>query len=246
MIRKFIQYKKFRELFSWDFENRFALLGTVILLFATYFFRIYDDFENYIEMINSLLGVIIGALIGALALIFSGIVFWGSLFDKKFSESLIKYTGDEMVVDRLYTSYLFLNFNILGNIILSLVLMFAINSTIDKVYFILFFIIEAVYVYWFLFILGYIVSIMRRGIELIQLRDESKANGNRKTLFETANELRIDIILEVLYRDMPVEEMNKNLMTIINNRIDLMEKTKEEKDKLREYLEEFYSIEKDS
>lgn len=243
MIRKFLKYNKFAEFFANEFENKFAFIGTLILLSATYFFRVYDDLANYVDVFNSLLGGIIGALIGALALIFSGIVFWGSLFDKKFTEDLIRYTEDEDVIDKLYTSYLFLNFNILCNIILSLILLFAINSSIEKVCLGLFLAIEAIYAYWFLFIIGYLVATMRNCIDLIQLRDEAEAKGDKKTIYETANELRIDILFELLYRKMSAEEMHENLMTIINNRINMMDKPQEEKEKLAEYLEKFYSLE---
>lgn len=246
MFHKFVQYEKFKEYFSWDFENKFALLGTVVLVIATYFFKIYDCFDNYIEVINSLLGLVIGALIGALALILSGIVFCGSLFDRKFSESLIKYTNDELVIDKLFTSYLFLSFNILGNIVLSFVLMLAINSTVEKAGLLLFYVIEVLYVYWFLFILGYTVCIMKRGIELIQLRDEVETMGQKKTIYEIANELRIDAIFEFIYQGVPPKEMYKNLREVLNERIDLLENTKEEKDTLRKYFEGFYSVDKDN
>lgn len=84
MIKKFWEYGKFKEYFAWAFENIFALIGTVLLVIATYYLKIYEDLQNYISILDSTFGVIIGALIGTLALIFSGIVFWGSLFDKKF------------------------------------------------------------------------------------------------------------------------------------------------------------------
>ena len=75
MIKKFWEYGKFKEYFVWAFENRFALIGTVLLVIATYYLKIYEDLQNYISILDSTFGVIIGALIGTLALIFSGIVF---------------------------------------------------------------------------------------------------------------------------------------------------------------------------
>ena len=76
-----------------------------MLVIATYYLKIYKDLQNYISILDSTFGVIIGALIGTLALIFSGIVFWGSLFDKKFRKKIIEYTKDEKTVDKLYISY---------------------------------------------------------------------------------------------------------------------------------------------
>ena len=245
MIKKFWEYGKFKEYFVWAFENRFALIGTVLLVIATYYLKIYEDLQNYISILDSTFGVIIGALIGTLALIFSGIVFWGSLFDKKFRKKIIEYTEDEKTVDKLYISYLFLACNILGNIVFTVLLILALNSSREKVGQIFFIIIEIVYVYWLLFILGYFVAIMKNGIKLIWLRDGAEENEkDKKSLYESANELRIDVLFELLCRNMTAEETHDTLMNILNNRIKLLDKPEEEKRKLAKYLENYYKLEK--
>ena len=201
--------------------------------------------QNYISILDSTFGVIIGALIGTLALIFSGIVFWGSLFDKKFRKKIIEYTEDEKTVDKLYISYLFLACNILGNIVFTVLLILALNSSREKVGQIFFVIIEIVYVYWLLFILGYFVAIMKNGIKLIWLRDGAEENEkDKKSLYESANELRIDVLFELLCRNMTAEETHDTLMNILNNRIKLLDKPEEEKRKLAKYLENYYKLEK--
>ena len=245
MIKKFWEYGKFKEYFVWAFENRFALIGTVLLVIATYYLKIYEDLQNYISILDSTFGVIIGALIGTLALIFSGIVFWGSLFDKKFRKKIIEYTEDEKTVDKLYISYLFLACNILGNIVFTVLLILALNSSREKVGQIFFVIIEIVYVYRLLFILGYFVAIMKNGIKLIWLRDGAEENEkDKKSLYESANELRIDVLFELLCRNMTAEETHDTLMNILNNRIKLLDKPEEEKRKLAKYLENYYKLEK--
>lgn len=245
MIKKFWEYGKFKEYFVWAFENRFALIGTVLLVIATYYLKIYEDLQNYISILDSTFGVIIGALIGTLALIFSGIVFWGSLFDKKFRKKIIEYTEDEKTVDKLYISYLFLACNILGNIVFTVLLILVLNSSREKVGQIFFVIIEIVYVYWLLFILGYFVAIMKNGIKLIWLRDGAEENEkDKKSLYESANELRIDVLFELLCRNMTAEETHDTLMNILNNRIKLLDKPEEEKRKLAKYLENYYKLEK--
>ena len=245
MIKKFWEYGKFKEYFAWAFENIFALIGTVLLVIATYYLKIYEDLQNYISILDSTFGVIIGALIGTLALIFSGIVFWGSLFDKKFRKKIIEYTEDEKTVDKLYISYLFLACNILGNIVFTVLLILVLNSSREKVGQIFFVIIEIVYVYWLLFILGYFVAIMKNGIKLIWLRDGAEENEkDKKSLYESANELRIDVLFELLCRKMTAEETHDTLMNILNNRIKLLDKPEEEKRKLAKYLENYYKLEK--
>lgn len=245
MIKKFWEYGKFKEYFAWAFENIFALIGTVLLVIATYYLKIYEDLQNYISILDSTFGVIIGALIGTLALIFSGIVFWGSLFDKKFRKKIIEYTEDEKTVDKLYISYLFLACNILGNIVFTVLLILVLNSSREKVGQTFFVIIEIVYVYWLLFILGYFVAIMKNGIKLIWLRDGAEENEkDKKSLYESANELRIDVLFELLCRNMTAEETHDTLMNILNNRIKLLDKPEEEKRKLAKYLENYYKLEK--
>ena len=245
MIKKFWEYGKFKEYFAWAFENIFALIGTVLLVIATYYLKIYEDLQNYISILDSTFGVIIGALIGTLALIFSGIVFWGSLFDKKFRKKIIEYTEDEKTVDKLYISYLFLACNILGNIVFTVLLILVLTSSREKVGQIFFVIIEIVYVYWLLFILGYFVAIMKNGIKLIWLRDGAEENEkDKKSLYESANELRIDVLFELLCRNMTAEETHDTLMNILNNRIKLLDKPEEEKRKLAKYLENYYKLEK--
>lgn len=245
MIKKFWEYGKFKEYFAWAFENIFALIGTVLLVIATYYLKIYEDLQNYISILDSTFGVIIGALIGTLALIFSGIVFWGSLFDKKFRKKIIEYTEDEKTVDKLYISYLFWACNILGNIVFTVLLILVLNSSREKVGQIFFVIIEIVYVYWLLFILGYFVAIMKNGIKLIWLRDGAEENEkDKKSLYESANELRIDVLFELLCRNMTAEETHDTLMNILNNRIKLLDKPEEEKRKLAKYLENYYKLEK--
>lgn len=245
MIKKFWEYGKFKEYFAWAFENIFVLIGTVLLVIATYYLKIYEDLQNYISILDSTFGVIIGALIGTLALIFSGIVFWGSLFDKKFRKKIIEYTEDEKTVDKLYISYLFLACNILGNIVFTVLLILVLNSSREKVGQIFFVIIEIVYVYWLLFILGYFVAIMKNGIKLIWLRDGAEENEkDKKSLYESANELRIDVLFELLCRNMTAEETHDTLMNILNNRIKLLDKPEEEKRKLAKYLENYYKLEK--
>lgn len=39
MIKKFWEYGKFKEYFAWAFENIFALIGTVLLVIATYYLK---------------------------------------------------------------------------------------------------------------------------------------------------------------------------------------------------------------
>lgn len=240
MIKSFIKYGKFKEYFSIEFETVFAAISTIILLIFAIVFRMWDSFKAYEDEICSLIGSWIAALIGSLALIFSGIVFWGSLFDDKYEERLIRYTKKKDVVDRFYSSYLFLAFNIACNGVVSLLIVMAIRSNLSVIHRVLFYCLSSLYLYWSLFVIGYFVSIMKNCIDLIRIKREKGSEG--KTIFDKANELRIDVILELLYRNMSAEDTKSNLLEILKNRVDESDYPKEIKDKLNAYFENYYSL----
>lgn len=76
MLEQFKKFKKYKEYISKEFENKFALLSSVILCIVGALAGIYDDFDQFVPVLNDLNIAIIGAYIGSLALIFSGVVFW--------------------------------------------------------------------------------------------------------------------------------------------------------------------------
>ena len=199
MIKKFIIYSKFKEYLSLSFECIFAVFGASLCIVLSIFLGIYQNFQNIIDTCNTFFVTVIGAEIGALALIFTGIVFWGSFFDKKYIKYLKQYAEDEQVVEKLYISFLFLAFNIICHICFMLILLLVINSQKSIVDQYVFYMLEGFYIYWFLFVLGYAVAIMRNCVDLILLREDIVENEKNKSLYDTANELRIDILLEVLY-----------------------------------------------
>lgn len=243
MIKKFVKYGKFREYLLFDFENVFGYLGTLLIVVVSIIVGMNEHFNAYIDLINSFVGVIIGAFIGALALVLTGIIFWGSLLDSDYVQMICSATKDEEAVDKLYTSYLFLAFNMICYVVIAVCCLLFINSFFPIINKWVFYFIEILFVYFFLFNIGYMVSILRNCIRLIQIRNEKNLK-EEKTLYERANELRIDIIYELLYRKMNPEEMHDDLMKIINRRIEMMEIEIEDKMKLKDYLEEYYKLDK--
>ncbi len=123
-----------------------------------------------------------------------------------------------------------------------LILLLVINSQKSIVDQYVFYMLEGFYIYWFLFVLGYAVAIMRNCVDLILLREDIVENEKNKSLYDTANELRIDILLEVLYNNASSQEMHDNLLKIIDNRIDMMDRSDKQKDKLRKYLHDYYKL----
>lgn len=241
MLKEVFGYKKYKEYFSKKFENIFGYIGTIVITTVSIIARIDECFDAYIGLVNSLIGVIIGSYIGALALVLAGIIFWGSFFDGKYINWICSAAEDENAVDKLYSSYWFLAFNMICYIVLAICSLFLINSFLPTVCVPIFYLVELLMVYFFLFNIGYMVSIVGNCIQLIQLKNIEERQ-EEKTVYERANELRIDIIYELLYRNMSSEDMHDDLMNIINRRIDMMEIDIGEKEKLRTYLEDYYKL----
>lgn len=239
MITQFKKYKKFKEVFSWQFENKFAMVVSIIVLVASMLLDLHNNFNSYIEVINNLSIALIGGYIGTLALIFSGVVFWCSLFNKRFENKLISYTGDAEVVDKLYVSYIFLAFNILCMLVCSVVLLIVINSNNDIVEKIIFYIVEYIYIYWAFYIWGYLVALIKNAVDLIRVQTDIE---NGKSFYEKANEIRIDMILTYMYRKDTEEQIKTDLGNYLKHSVELLECSEEEKGRLLDYFKQYYDF----
>lgn len=239
MIKRFRKYNKFKEYISWEFENKFAVIVSGLILCLSIYVKAYESANNYLEPVNSISITFIGTLIGSLALIFSGIIFWGSLWDSQFETRLIRYTGDEDSLDRLYTSYLFLAFNILVLIVWLVIIIIVINSDMEIADSKIFYSVEFVTLYFVFFILAYFVAIIRNVVNLIQVQNQSKAG---KSIYERANEIRIDMILTYLYSNESEEGMKADLGRYIRHFIELTDDSPERKKQLLQYFEEYYDL----
>ena len=239
MLEQFKKFKKYKEYISWEFENKFALLSSVIVCIVGFWANIYEDFNQFVPVLNDLAIAIIGAYIGSLALIFSGVVFLGGLLNGYFEKKLISYSDDKEVVERLYVGYLFLAFNILCMIVLTIILMILAQSNLEKAPIILFEIVYVIYVYLTMFILAYFVALIRNTINLLIIARNIR---NTKNLFERANEVRIDMIFQYMYNRSSPEETKKLLKDYICHYIDTLEDAPEMKDELRIYFSQYYGF----
>lgn len=239
MLEQFNKFKKYKEYFSWEFENKFALLFSIIVLIICGIVNLYEDINQFVTTINDFGIALIGAYVGSLALIFSGVVFLGGLLNGHFERKLIKYSEDKDVTEKLYVSYLFLAFNILCMIVLTIVLILFIQSNLVKPPLFIFEITIFVYCYLTFFIMAYFVAIIRNTVDLLII---SKNNDYQKSFYERANEVRVDMILQFLYKEATPEETKKYLSNYIKHYIDTLEDSEDMKNKLFAYFSEYYSF----
>ena len=244
MIPKFKKYGKFKELFANTFECKISFISLAIIEFFLYFFGVYENFCAYNEMLNSLLVTIIGALIGVLALILSGIAFFGALFDNEYVNDLVKYTEDENVIDKLFCSFQFLAFNIVLLFIATMVVLLSINSSRKIANVWLFYFFSGMYIYWLTFVIAYAVALIKNCVELIMLKYDNKNMKYKKTFFDRANEIRIDLLITtIMNNDKELtneKEKEKEILEKLNESINLTTLNELEKKQLMDYYIEYY------
>ena len=240
MFKQFRDFKKYKEYISWEFENKFAFWATCIMIIVGLFVKLYDNLNLFIIFINDICVALIGAYVGSLALIFSGVVFLGGLLNGRFEKELIKYAEDDKATEKLYLSYLFLAFNILCMIVVTIICLLFIHSNLAEPPFVAFEAIFFVYCYFSFFILAYFVAILRNTVDLILI---SRNVENAKGFYERANEVRVDMIFQYLYSKTSPEETKKLLKDYITHYIEVLDDSEEMKNELKKYFSEYYSFE---
>lgn len=241
MLEQLKKYGKYKEYFAWEFENKVAFITSCMIIIIGILVRFYEDFNQFVPVINDLCIALIGAYVGSLALIFSGVIFLGSLLNNRFEKKLIKYSEDEKIVEKLYASYLFLAFNILVMIIFTILVIITSNSNISITIFIIFWGIVFLYSYLSFFILAYFVAIIRNTVDLILI---SRNSVKSKSFYERANEVRIDMMFQYLYRAGTPEETKKQMKDYFTHYIDTLEDSDELKDELMKYFSHYYYLDK--
>lgn len=221
-----------------EFENRFALVVSLIIVTVSYYFNVHDNFNEYVDLTNNINITLLGTNLGALALTFSGIVFWFSLIDKKFEDKLIEYTGDLEVVDRFYASYLFLVFNILCLSVLIIITIITINSNLTLVGKKIFYPMELLYFYLVFYVWAYLGSLIKNVVDLIRVRANIQDN---KSLLERANEVRIDMIICDYYRNDTQQKMKEDLERNLKQAVWELDCSDHEKGELIDYFKKYYN-----
>lgn len=247
MIQKFKKYRKYREYLNNSFECKAGILAVIIIEVAFYYFAVYTDFNKYTDMLNSFFIAIIGALIGVLALILSGIAFFGALFDNDYVNDLINYTEDTDVIDKLFCSFQFLAVNIIYIVMETMVALISINSSRMMTSSKIFYIITGIYVYWLIFTISYAVALIKNCIELILLKYNDLKIKHKKTFFDKANEIRIDLLIATLMNNdkevLSNKDKEKKLLTKIDEMVSMSANSEADKEQLRKYFEEYYKSE---
>lgn len=239
MLEQFKKFKKYKEYFSWEFENKFALISSIVILIIGWLVDIYGDINQFVSVLNDLGIALIGAYVGSLALIFSGVVFLGGLLNGRFEKKLIKYSDDEDVTEKLYVSYLFLAFNLLCMIVITIVLILLVQSNLEKPMLLIFEVLFFVYIYLTFFVLAYFVAIIRNTVDLLII---SRNADCKKSFYERANEVRVDMILQFLYSKATPEETKKHLANNYTHYIEQLDDSDDMKQELYDYFSVYYSF----
>ena len=245
MIEYFINNKKFFEYFKKSFESKTALISSLVILGIAWIFDIYNNFGDFIDMIDTFLSSLAGAFIGLLALILSGIALYGTLFDEKYANRINALSEDRDAVSKLFCSFVFLAFNVLCSVIITIIILIMIHCRAPIVCMPVFYLIVFTYVYYLVFSIAYVVAMIKNTVDLIILRIE--VFGTTKTIFERANEVRIEWLMkkilekETIFVHGAKENQEAYITNELNKLIDMQIIDENEKKQLREYFDKYYN-----
>lgn len=236
MIGKIIANKKYRDYYNftnWECKVSIVITALIFLLLISLNIDIYNDFNNYIEVIQNIIIYVAAGLLAMIGVILAAITFILSLLDKKFRDSIKVIDGDDPVKD-IMLSFEFLVFNLGISSIFLFVTYFltASNMYIDRCVFNLFLF---MLIYYVLFLIFYTIALIENTIELYFIKNlYEEIEGKDKSLYDKVNEIRIDYLI----RNSSIESSEKLILDLEEMINDMDVKNKEE---LKKYIRDYYS-----
>lgn len=216
-------------------ECKLSICITMIVLISLHYINIYENFNKFIETFKNLSQNIGIALVTLLGIIFTGITLIISILNKKVIYEIDKLNG-KGTTNKLLVSFKFL----VVNIGIAIMLFFYIYIMIDvetinppKV---LFYIILAIIIYYFCFLIFYTVSLINNTIRIYFIVNKyEKVIDEKRSIIDDANEIRIDFIMNTILNNVSKEQFIESLneyvdKTNINN-----------KEEVKRYLNEYYN-----
>lgn len=219
-----------------NLEIIFAGIGTFLILLATYFISIYEDFFLFQELIATLIPTLIGIISSIIGVILTGLALLISFFNKETKERF----GIENI--NMTLGWFIKISKISGIYIISLVILyiFLISQRYYLLPITLFYVVLGLYIFIFLYIIFYIIAIIQNIVRLF------RTNNN----LELSEQIKYDLKIEALF--IQQEIILKNLIT--NNLLDLdsfsyelqeivkNEKDKKKREQLLNYFSKYYDV----
>lgn len=227
---------KYKKLFDYidvrNFEVLLSVFATFVIFIVMYFINIYSNFYTLTDKICDIILCIIGALIGALGILLAGVAFIAGLFTSEYIEALtyglkilknkrncvrnnkrrVECETGEEIMDMLMSSFIFLSMHIGLYVIYLIVIYFLINSTIEIVSRVPFYILLFISLYMLIFALFYTIALVYNCIELNIIKNRFYSSYKKeKSFYDKANEIRIDMIIATILSEYEGDKKTKVL-----------------------------------
>lgn len=227
---------KFKDFFNIsEIECKFSIIITCIVLLSLYYFKVYENFNEFVEAFKSLSQNIGIALVTLLGIIFAGITLIISILSKNIIYQIDKLNG-KGVTKKLLVSFKFLVVNIGFAIMLFfyIYIILCIKSIyVDKV---VFYVLLAAIIYYFCFLIFYTVSIILNTIRIYFIVNSYETIlEEKRTVIDSANEIRIDFILNSILDNISKKEYINSLNEYIDN------SNIQNKEDVKKYLNDYYN-----
>lgn len=262
MISKRIKLKKILDYINVrNIEVLLSIFATIVIFFAMFFINIYSNFHILIGNICDTILCIIGALIGVLGILLAGVAFIAGLFTPDYIEALtyglkiskekrgkirtnkgrrVQCETGEEIMDMLMGSFAFLSLHIGLYVVYLIIIYFLINSPIEIIPKVPFYILLLVSLYMLVFTLFYTIALIYNCIELNIIKNRFyNSYKKEKSFFDKANEIRIDMIIATILSEYGGDKEAKvmNALKEVTNKTNYSDLEKME---LLRYFEQVY------
>lgn len=242
MLERFRKYRRYKDYYSLScVEVRAAIVVTVIItVFIFEVFNFYEIFNIVQEDIKQIIITLLGGEFTLLGMSLAGMAIITSLISPEIL-AVVNKIDKEDTINRVLSHFEFSALNLGIQISYLTLVYFALSSMREVIEKTPFIICSVLICYHFFFNLFYILSLIGECIKINEIKTESgRVASFNKTIFEVANELRIDYMLQIL-----LKEKGINKEQFLNSLYSLIDKSKiSDEHKVKEYLSNYYTMDK--
>lgn len=205
MIKLLSKHNRWRDVIDIrNTEVKLSVIFTIVLTIAAFRFSIYENFYLISEQVQNLLLEILSAMIGFIGIALSGVAIITGLFSQKEIEAIERVNGKNKF-EQIMSSFLYISLCCACYTMLICVTYICIALNRPAVNRISFYIFIAFMIYGICFIMFYIVSLVGNCIRIFSIRNKYNKT-QEKTLYEKANEIRVDLLFKIILENLHAEE----------------------------------------
>lgn len=239
MIERIKKYKRYKDYYEFHcFEVKFSLFITVIIIIlfekVLGFFEKFNEFQNSVQQI---LLVVVGGEFTLLGMSLAGMAIITAMLSPEFMKPINKVDKND-TINRVLSHFEFSALNLGIQITYLFIVYFSIASDKKVIHKCLLLICSFLIIYHFFFNIFYIIALIGNCIKINEIKNIcSRILATNKTDMDVANEIRIEYILAILFKEKDIKRdiFIKDLFTIVDK------SNIQNKQFIKEYFESYYS-----